>query len=138
MKRFYKETAVDAGDGGFRVLLDGRPMRTPAKAVLVVPTKALAEAIAEEWCAVPEKTEINAAHLPLTRLAATGIDRVTTQRARVIEDTAKYAASDLLCYRATDPVEPGAAPDGGVAAACSTGRPSATARRWRWRAARPS
>src|SRR6185312_16026694 len=103
MKRFYKETAVDAGDGGFRVLLDGRPMRTPAKAVLVVPTKALAEAIAEEWCAVPEKTEINVAHLPLTRLAATGIDRVTTQRARVIEDTAKYGASDLLCYRATDP-----------------------------------
>jgi len=103
MKRFYKETAVDAGDGGFRVLLDGRPMRTPAKSVLVVPTKALAEAIAEEWAAVPEKVEINPAHLPLTRLAATGIDRVTTQRARVIEDTAKYGASDLLCYRATDP-----------------------------------
>jgi len=103
MKRFYKETAVDAGDGGFRVLLDGRPMRTPAKSVLVVPTKALAEAIAEEWCAVPEKVEINPAHLPLTRLAATGIDRVTTQRSRVIEDTAKYGASDLLCYRATDP-----------------------------------
>ena len=103
MKRFYKETAVDQGDGGFRVLLDGRPMRTPAKAVLVVPTKALAEAIAEEWYAVPEKVEINPAHLPLTRLAATGIDRVTTQRSRVIEDTAKYGASDLLCYRATDP-----------------------------------
>ena len=49
MKRFYKETAVDAGDGGFRVLLDGKPMRTPAKAVLVTPTQALAEAIAAEW-----------------------------------------------------------------------------------------
>jgi chaperone required for assembly of F1-ATPase len=103
MKRFYKETAVDAGDGGFRVLLDGRPMRTPAKSVLVVPTKALAEAIAEEWRAVPEKVEINPAHLPLTRLAATGLDRVASQRARVIDDTAKYGASDLLCYRATDP-----------------------------------
>ncbi len=103
MKRFYKETAVDQGDGGFRVLLDGRPMRTPAKAVLIVPTKALAEAIAEEWCVVPEKVEINPAHLPLTRLAATGLDRVTGQRARVIDDTAKYGASDLLCYRATDP-----------------------------------
>lgn len=103
MKRFYKETAVDAGDGGFRVLLDGRPMRTPAKSVLVVPTKALAQAIAEEWRAVPEKVEINPAHLPLTRLAATGLDRVTSQRARVIDDTAKYGASDLLCYRATDP-----------------------------------
>lgn len=103
MKRFYKETAVDTGDGGFRVLLDGKPMRTPAKAVLVVPTEPLAQAIAAEWREVPEKAEINVSHLPLTRLAATGIDRVPGQRARVIDDTAKYAASDLLCYRATGP-----------------------------------
>ncbi|SEO48609.1 Chaperone required for the assembly of the F1-ATPase [Rhodospirillales bacterium URHD0017] len=103
MKRFYKETAVDRGDGGHRVLLDGRPMRTPAKAVLVVPTRALAEAIAAEWGEVPDKADINVSHLPLTRLAATGIDRVTTQRARVIEDTAKYAGSDMLCYRASEP-----------------------------------
>ena len=103
MKRFYKETAVDAGDGGFRVLLDGRPMRTPAKAVLVVPTEPLAGAIADEWRVVPEKAEINVSHLGLTRLAATGLDRVADQRQRVIDDTAKYAASDLVCYRATDP-----------------------------------
>jgi chaperone required for assembly of F1-ATPase len=103
MKRFYKDTAVDAGDGGFRVLLDGRPMRTPAKAVLVVPTEPLAAAIAQEWRDVPEKAEINVSHLALTRLAATGLDRVPAQRARVIDDTAKYGASDLLCYRATDP-----------------------------------
>jgi chaperone required for assembly of F1-ATPase len=103
MKRFYKDTAVDAGDGGFRVLLDGKPMRTPAKAVLVVPTAALAEAIAAEWDGVPEKTEINTALLPLTRLAATGLDRVPAQRGRVVDDTAKYAASDMLCYRATAP-----------------------------------
>lgn len=103
MKRFYKETGVGAGEGGWRVLLDGRPMRTPAKAILTVPTQALAQAIAAEWQAVPEQVEINVAHLPLTRLAATGLDRVTSQRAQVIDDTAKYAASDLLCYRATDP-----------------------------------
>ena len=103
MKRFYRETAVDAGDGGHRVMLDGKPMRTPAKAVLVLPTLALAEAIAAEWRAVPEKAEIDASFLPLTRLAATGLDRVTIQRERVIEDTAKYAGSDLLCYRATAP-----------------------------------
>jgi chaperone required for assembly of F1-ATPase len=103
MKRFYKDTAVDAGDGGWRVLLDGKPMRTPAKAVLVAPTRALADAIAHEWDAVPDKAEINAAHLPLTRLAATGLDRVTTQRERVIDDTAKYAETDLLCYRASIP-----------------------------------
>ena len=103
MKRFYKETAVDLGDGGHRILLDGRPMRTPAKAVLVVPTRALAEAIAAEWGQVPDKADINVSHLPLTRLAATGLDRVTSQRARVIEDTAKYAGSDMLCYRASEP-----------------------------------
>lgn len=103
MKRFYKETAVDFADGGHRVLLDGKPMRTPAKAVLVVPTRALAESIATEWDQVPDKAEINVSHLPLTRLAATGHDRVTTQRTRVIEDTAKYAGSDMLCYRASEP-----------------------------------
>ena len=103
MKRFYKETAVDSAEDGHRILLDGRPMRTPAKSVLVVPTRGLAEAIAGEWHEVPETAEINASHLPLTRLAATGLDRVTTQRARVIEDTAKYAASDMLCYRASVP-----------------------------------
>ena len=103
MKRFYKETAVGPGDGGFRVLLDGKPLRTPAKAILVVPTKPLAEAIAAEWAGVPDKAEINAAHLPLTRLAATGLDRVVPRRKEVIADTAKYAGSDLLCYRATTP-----------------------------------
>ena len=104
MKRFYKETGVAAGDsGGWQVLLDGKPMRTPAKAVLVVPTRALAEAIAAEWADVAPEAELKPTQLPLTRLAATGIDRVTTQRAKVIEDTAKYGASDLLCYRGTDP-----------------------------------
>ena len=103
MKRFYKAAAVDAAQRAFRVLLDGKPVKTPAKALLVVPTRELAEAIAGEWRAVPEKAEINAAHLPLTRLAATGLDRVVPQRAEVVADTAKYAGSDLLCYRATAP-----------------------------------
>lgn len=103
MKRFYKDTAAAAGEGGFRVLLDGKPMRTPAKSILTVPTAPLAEAIAAEWADVPDKGEINAAHLPLTRLAATGLDRVASRRGEVIADTAKYAGSDLLCYRATTP-----------------------------------
>jgi chaperone required for assembly of F1-ATPase len=126
MKRFYKETAVDLGDGGHRVLLDGRPMRTPAKAVLVVPTRGLAEAIAGEWRAVPEKADINVSHLPLTRLAATGLDRVTTQRGRVIEDTAKYAGSDMLCASRRR------------GSRCSIGPPGATARRWSSSKAWPS
>ncbi|MBM3650212.1 MAG: ATPase [Alphaproteobacteria bacterium] len=103
MKRFYKETSVESAEDGYCVLLDGKPMRTPAKAVLVVPTRALAEAIAAEWRTVPEKADINVAHLALTRLAATGLDRVAGQRARVIEDTAKYGGSDMLCYRAGEP-----------------------------------
>jgi chaperone required for assembly of F1-ATPase len=104
MKRFYKQTGIEAAEGGWRILLDGRAMRTPAKAILLAPTRSLAEAIAAEWAEVPENAEIDASRLPLTRLAATGLDRVTTQRPRVIEETAKYAGSDLLCYRATDPV----------------------------------
>ena len=103
MKRFYKDTAVDTAEGGFRVLLDGKPMRTPAKAILVVPTRPLADAIAAEWDGVPDKAEINAAHLPLTRLAATALDRVVPRREEIIDDTAKYGGSDLLCYRATAP-----------------------------------
>jgi len=103
MKRFYKETAVEPAEDSFRVLLDGKPMRTPAKSVLVVPTRPLAEAIAAEWDGVSDKGEINAALLPLTRLAATGLDRVVARREQVIADTAKYAGSDLLCYRATAP-----------------------------------
>ena len=63
MKRFYKDPAVDVGDGGYRVLLGGKPMRTPAKAVLVTPTRALAEAIAAERQDVPDKPEINGSHL---------------------------------------------------------------------------
>lgn len=103
MKRFYKETATEAGEDGYRVLLDGRPMRTPAKSILVVPTEPLAQAIADEWSGVPEQGEINTTHLPLTRLAATALDRVVSRRDEVIADTAKYAGSDLLCYRASTP-----------------------------------
>ena len=71
--------------------------------MLMVPTHALAEALAAEWRAVPENSEINTAHLPLTRLAATGLDRVAARHAEIVADTAKYAGSDLLCYRATAP-----------------------------------
>ncbi|MFO1079479.1 MAG: ATP12 family protein [Reyranellaceae bacterium] len=103
MKRFYKETSVEAAEDGYRVLLDGRPVRTPAKTVLVVPTRPLAEAIAREWAEVPPAGELKVDQLPLTRLAATGLDRVRPQRQRVVDDTAKYAASDMLCYRAVGP-----------------------------------
>jgi chaperone required for assembly of F1-ATPase len=85
----------------FRILLDGKPARTPAKAELAVPTQALAEAIAAEWEAQP--THIDAAAMPLTRLVNTAIDGVAPRLAQVRADIAAFAASDLVCYRADAP-----------------------------------
>src|SRR5258708_22314797 len=89
MKRFYKETAVAAGDGGYRVLLDGKPMRTPAKAVLVTPTQALAEAIAAEWRGGPGKAGINVSPLRLTPLPPPPPPPAAPPRARGVEGTAE-------------------------------------------------
>lgn len=101
MKRFYKKVTAEAWDGGFRVLLDGRMIRTPGKAALLLPTQALADAIAAEWDAQGE--EIHPASMPLMQTAATAIDRVTPQRERVIDEISAYGGSDLVCYRATHP-----------------------------------
>lgn len=105
IKRFYKEASVATSDAGHDVRLDGRPIRTPAGRALLLPNAALAEAIAQEWQAQPEQREIRPLEMPMMRLAATAIDRVASQRAKVIADTAKYAGSDLLCYRAQTPTE---------------------------------
>jgi chaperone required for assembly of F1-ATPase len=100
--RFYKTVAVSpAGADGLHVLLDGKVLRTPAKGVLAVPTRALAQAIAAEWEAQGER--IDPASLPLTRLVNSAIDGVKPREAAVREDIAKYAACDLLCYRASEP-----------------------------------
>jgi chaperone required for assembly of F1-ATPase len=101
-KRWYKAvTVASAGAATFRVLLDGKPVRTPAKAELAVPARALAEAIAAEWEA--QATHIDAATMPLTRLANTAVDGVGARLARVRDDIAAFAASDLVCYRAEGP-----------------------------------
>lgn len=100
-KRFWKETSVEATEGGFQVVLDGRPVRTPAKAPLVLPTRALAEALAVEWEAQEEL--VTPATMPMTRSANSAIDKVTVQRAEVAEMLAAYGDSDLLCYRADGP-----------------------------------
>jgi chaperone required for assembly of F1-ATPase len=104
-KRFYKSVTIAAAEGehtaAFGILLDGKPARTPAKALLAVPTRALAEAIAGEWEAQCE--HIDPATMPLTRIANSAIDGVRAHQAKVCADIAKYAASDLLCYRATEP-----------------------------------
>lgn len=105
-KRFYTVVTVDPASGaraqtGYRILLDGRPVRTPAKATLSVPGPALAEAIAAEWRA--QGTHIDPASMPLTRIANTTLDGVVARRAEVEAEIAKYAGSDLVCYRAEAP-----------------------------------
>ena len=85
----------------FRVLLDGKPIRTPAKRDLALPTAALAEAIAAEWAA--QAAHVDPATMPLTRLANSAIDGVAGREAEVRADIAKYAGSDLVCYRAEGP-----------------------------------
>lgn len=99
-KRFYKDVSV--GEGAFyQILLDGRAVKTPAKRALLLPTRALAEAIAEEWRA--QDHEINPALMPKTRFANTAIDAVSDALDEVASDITAYAGSDLVCYRAELP-----------------------------------
>jgi chaperone required for assembly of F1-ATPase len=103
MKRFYRQATIDRSDQGHRVLLDGRPLRTPARQPLVSPTSDLAQAIAAEWQAQGEM--IQPAALPLTKLASTALDRLPGLRAAAIEEAVGYAGTDLLCYRASEPLK---------------------------------
>lgn len=102
-KRFWKEAAVAEVEGGFRVELDGRPVRTPAKTQVILPTKGLAGAIAAEWDA--QEGEVDPAKMPFTRTANSALDKVATQQAEVADMLAEYGGTDLLCYRATSPQE---------------------------------
>ncbi len=101
-KRFYRAAlAGEAAGEGYPVLLDGKPVKTPARRALAAPTKALAEAIASEWNA--QQSVIDPARMPLTRLANAVIDAVADEPRAVAEEVAKYLGSDLLCYRADVP-----------------------------------
>lgn len=101
MKRFYKEVAVAPADGGFAVLLDGRPVKTPARNTLALPTEELAAAIAAEWRR--QGGEIIATSMPLLRLANSVIDGVIAKRDEVVDAVMRFADNDLLCYRAHQP-----------------------------------
>jgi chaperone required for assembly of F1-ATPase len=100
-KRFYERVGVGESPAGFGILLDGRPVRTPARRTLAAPTRALAQALADEWDA--QREVIDPAAMPLTRLANAIIDGVVDAPAPVAEEVAKYLASDLVCYRAGSP-----------------------------------
>lgn len=100
-KRFYKEAAVAERDGGFSVELDGRVVKTPARQNLVLPTRAAAQLIADEFTA--QEKEIDPAQMPATRLANTAIDGIVNDPQAVLEDVLRFASSDMLCYRAGSP-----------------------------------
>lgn len=101
-KRFWTEVHVAETPGGFGIRLDARTLRTPAKAELVVPTRALAEAIAAEWRAV--EGEIRPEALPFTRAANVAVDRIAADPGPLVAHLAAYGETDLLCYRAEAPV----------------------------------
>lgn len=98
-KRFYKDVSV--GEGAFfQVLLDGRPIKTPGKKALMLPTRALADLVAAEWAA--QGAQIDPGTMPLTRFSNTAIDAVSAALDEVAADIVAYAGRDLLCYRAGD------------------------------------
>ncbi len=100
-KRFHSQAEAAPVAEGFAVMLDGKPVRTPARSALVLPTLALAQAIAAEWDAQGELLDPNT--MPLTRQANSAIDGVAPRMAEVEADAVKYAGSDLICYRADGP-----------------------------------
>jgi chaperone required for assembly of F1-ATPase len=101
VKRFWTEVSIEPVDGGWAIRLDGRPVRTPARAELAVPTRALAEAIADEWRSVDGAIDPRA--MPLTGLSNAAIDRVAPDRRAFAGGLARYAEADLACYRADRP-----------------------------------
>jgi len=101
VKRFYASAGIALAEAGFNVTLDGRPVKTPARKPLWAPNEVIAAALAAEWNG--QGAEIDPATMPLTRMVNSALDGVAAQMAEVEADVAKYAESDLVCYRAADP-----------------------------------
>jgi chaperone required for assembly of F1-ATPase len=101
LKRFYKAVSVASVDGGFEVRLDGRPLRSPAKQPVQVPTHPVADALANEW--ETQTTYIEPGTMPLTRLVNTALDGVARERDAVAAEMARFILTDLVCYRAEHP-----------------------------------
>jgi chaperone required for assembly of F1-ATPase len=103
MKRFYQTVTTERADGTWQALLDGKPILTPKRRPLSLPTEALAEAIAAEWREQGEQLQL--VSMRLTRLATTVIDLLPEKRDAVIREIVAYLATDLLCYRASHPAD---------------------------------
>ena len=102
LKRFWEAVEVVPADDGFTVTLDGRNVRTPGKALLVVPTEEMAGKIATEWEAQQDRVDPRV--MPWTRSANSAIDKLSVQRSEVEDHLIGYAGTDLVCYRAEGPV----------------------------------
>lgn len=104
-KRFWQEAHVVKAGAGFTVTLDKHPLKTPMNRPLIVPTKALAAKVAEEWQAVQGKIDL--ARMPYTQFAHAGLDQAVDEREEIAAKIALYGETDLLCYRAEAPQELG-------------------------------
>jgi len=100
-KRFWQTVSVAEAEGGFAVQLDSRRVMTPGKLPLIVPSRAMAEAVAAEWDA--QEDEIRPLTMPVTRAANSAIERVRPQHAAVVTNLAAYGETDLTCHRADAP-----------------------------------
>lgn len=103
IRRVWASCEAARVEGGFGVLLDGKPLRTPAKSVLAAPAMGLAEAVAREWDFEGDSADPES--MPMTRMANSAIDRVAPNHARIAAMLSEYGESDLLCYRAEEPEE---------------------------------
>ncbi len=103
MRRVYRTVGVEEGTSAPAVLLDGRPLLTPARHPLRLPSRALALAVAEEWAAQEET--VRPASMPLTRLATTATDLMPARRGDALEEVLGYGPTELLCYRAATPAD---------------------------------
>lgn len=102
-KRFYEKAEVAEVEGGFAVHLDGRPVKTPARHLLILPTAAAAQMVADEFAA--QEKVVDPGKMPATRLVNTAIDGIALDPQAVLEDVLRFAGTDLLCYRADTPAE---------------------------------
>ncbi len=102
-RRFYRAVDVVSAPGGYVLTLDGKPARTPGKAPMLHPKRAIAEAVAAEW-RDPED-EIRSETMPLTGLTVAAIDMIGPRKPGIIEELSNFAAGDLLCHHASGPAE---------------------------------
>jgi chaperone required for assembly of F1-ATPase len=102
-RRFYQQVAVATAPRGWQITLDGKVLRSPARADFILPNAVLAGVIRDEWDA--QREQIRPSTMPMMQLASTAVDRVGPNRAQIVADSAGYAASDLICYRSETPAQ---------------------------------